>query len=65
MIEDKDRLAMAAHSFLSKLDSCKTFEKGAGGMSIDAQVARTYLVGVRQQWVEDFRETINQIIHGE
>lgn len=65
MIEDKDRLFIAIHSFLAQLDSCKSFEKGVGGMTTDAQLARSYLIGVRALWVEDFRDTINQIKYGE
>lgn len=64
MIEDKDRLFITIANFLNKIDSCKQFEKGTGGMSIDAQLDRSFVIGVRARWVEDFRETVNQIKYG-
>ena len=42
-------------NLIDKLDGCKRFERGSGGMTIDAQIWRTVLIDVRAAWVEEAR----------
>ena len=56
MTKSTDQLVAACETFLNQLNSCKMFERGAGGMSIEAQAARTELIGVKLNWVTDFEE---------
>jgi hypothetical protein len=48
-------------TLIAKLDSCKRFEHGAGGMSIDAQASRTFLCAVRATWLEDARDMLMEL----
>jgi hypothetical protein len=53
----------ALGTLVARLDSCRTVERGAGGMSIDAQVARTVLIDVRLIWVEEARAALSEASH--
>ena len=49
------RLREGVRDLIGKLDGCKRFERGSGGMTIDAQIWRTVLIDVRAAWVEEAR----------
>lgn len=63
MTDDINALELykALYTLVSHLDSCRQVERGAGGMTIDSQLRRTELIGVRSIWVEEAREVLNEI----
>lgn len=54
----EDRYRRALEKLVAHLDSCPQYESGAGGMTIEAQVARSFLRGVRAIWVEEARDVL-------
>jgi len=56
MMSDKYKVAL--EKLISVLDSCPQFESGAGGMSIDAQIRRTFINRVPAMAVEEAREVL-------
>ena len=57
------RLAMieaAADDVLKAADSCHMHEKGVGGMTIDAQIDRTVLLGMRLRPIENLRSALEK-----
>jgi len=56
MNEDKYKLAL--EKLISVIDRCPQFESGAGGMSIDAQIRRTFINRVPAIAVEEAREVL-------
>ena len=53
MTENKYKVAL--EKLISVLDSCPQFESGAGGMTIEAQIRRTFINRVPAMAVEDAR----------
>jgi len=53
-----DKYKVALEKLISVLDSCPQFESGAGGMSIDAQIRRTFINRVPAMAVEEAREVL-------
>jgi len=56
MTENKYKVAL--EKLISVLDSCPQFESGAGGMSIEAQIRRTFINRVPAMAVEDARNVL-------
>lgn len=56
MIENKYKIAL--EKLISVIDRCPQFESGAGGMSIDAQIRRTFINRVPAIAVEEAREVL-------
>jgi hypothetical protein len=54
----RDQYREALETLIAKLDACNRFERGAGGMTIEAQIRRTELRGVPAIWVEEAREAL-------
>jgi len=56
MTENKYKVAL--EKLISVLDSCPQFESGAGGMTIEAQIRRTFINRVPAMAVEDARNVL-------
>ena len=56
MTENKYKVEL--EKLISVLDSCPQFESGAGGMSIEAQIRRTFINRVPAMAVEDARNVL-------
>ena len=56
MIENKYKIAL--EKLISVIDRCPQFESGAGGMSLDAQIRRTFINRVPAIAVEEAREVL-------
>lgn len=52
------RLARALGDLIEALDNCPRYEKGAGGMTIDAQISRTRINQVPASAVEAARDVL-------
>ena len=59
MSEDKYKVAL--EKLISVIDSCPRFESGVGGMSIDAQIRRTFINCVPAIAVENARDVLLDI----
>ena len=53
-----ERLRAALEKLIAACDAGRPFERGSGGMTIDAQLARTVINGVRASAVEDARAAL-------
>ena len=62
--EDRiELLETALRKLLTLVDTCKMVEKGAGGMSIDAQIRRSVYLNVPAYPFEEAREALERISH--
>ena len=52
------RLREALERLIAACDAGRPFERGSGGMTIEAQLARTVINGVRASAVEDARAAL-------
>lgn len=55
------RLRAALSTLIGHLDGCRQIERGAGGMTIDAQIGRRELLNARAAWVEEARAVLDEI----
>ena len=56
--DEIERLRAALEKLIAACDAGRPFERGSGGMTIDAQLARTVINGVRASAVEDARAAL-------
>ena len=55
---NEDKYKVALEKLISVIDRCPQFESGAGGMSIEAQMRRTFINRVPAMAVEDARNVL-------
>ena len=56
--DEIDRLRAALEKLVAACDAGRRYEKGIGGMTIEAQLARTVIYGVSASVVEDARAAL-------
>jgi len=56
-----NKYKIALEKLISILDSCPQFESGAGGMSIESQIRRTFINRVPAIAVEEARDVLLDI----
>lgn len=60
-----EALEDALRKLLSLVDSCKMIEKGAGGMTIDAQIRRSVYLNVPAYPFEEARNVLEGTVNNE
>ena len=58
--DEIERLREALRMLIAACDAGRPFERGSGGMTLEAQLARTVINGVRASAVEDARAALGE-----
>ncbi len=61
--DEIERLRAALTNLIAACDAGRPFERSSGGMTLEAQLARTVINGVRATAVEDARNALEGILN--